>query len=138
MVLDEYDAYTVTTVHAVRPEAVSRFATAVSLTDPAYHRPLDPVAPPTFPIAFIIETQEKILASPELRFDYSRVVHREQHFTYQRPIRGGEEVSVTISLQSIDPLQGNAIATFTVDLAVAGEIVGTAKAVLVSRAPVTA
>ena len=136
--------YSATTVHHVAREAVSEFARAVGATSPAHHDPqaardagfADVVAPPTFPIVFLLATQEQILANPELGFDYSRVVHREQQFTHHRPIHAGDRLSVTMSLTSIETLQGNAVAAFVGRLDDAdGACVCTTRATLVSRAP---
>jgi hypothetical protein len=134
--------YSVTTVHEVDRAAVSRFATAIGATDPAHHEPkaaqaagfADVVAPPTFPIVFLIATQERLLASPELDFDYSRVVHREQHFRRHRPIEAGRRLSVTTNLTSIEELHGNSVATFDGHFVTDDVTVCTVQAILVSRA----
>jgi acyl dehydratase len=132
-----------TSAHDVTREAVSRFAAAVRATDPAHHDPdaaraaghPDVVAPPTFPIAFLVAAQERILASPTLDFDYSRVVHREQHFAYSRPLHAGQRVTVVTGLTSLETLRGNAIAQFGGRLDDAtGVTICTIRATVVSRA----
>jgi acyl dehydratase len=132
-----------TSAHDVTREAVSRFATAVRATDPAHHDAAaaraaghpDVVAPPTFPIVFLVATQQRILAHPELGFDYARVVHREQHFSYRRPLHAGERVTVTTGLTSLESLGGNAVAHFDGEVAGAdGATICTIRATVVSRA----
>ena len=119
---------TVTTNHVVSHDSIARFAAAVGASDLR-------VAPPTFPIVFLIGEQEKMLADPALAYDYSRVVHREQHFSHHRPIRPGDQLTVDIVLDAIELVRGNAVATFAIEISGDGETVCTGRASLVSRAP---
>jgi len=119
----------VTTNHVVSTDAIARFAAAVGAQDPT-------VAPPTFPIVFLIGEQQKMLADPALAYDYSRVVHREQHFSHHRPIRPGDELTVDIKLNTIELVRGNAVATFEIEISDDDKsTVCTGRASLVSRAP---
>jgi predicted thioesterase len=122
----------VTTNHVVSTAAIARFAAAVGAADAR-------IAPPTFPIVFLIGEQEKMLADPALAYDYSRVVHREQHFSHHRPIRPGDRLTVDIVLDTIELVRGNAVATFAIEISShRGDTVCTGRASLVSRAPALA
>ena len=81
--------------YEVGREKLREFAVAVGETDPIYHdeeaaraagHP-DIPAVPTFPIVLSMRASLAIHGDPELGLDYSRVVHGEQEFVAQRPIR---------------------------------------------------
>ena len=75
----------------VERERVVQFADAIGDDDPRY-RSEEPVAPPTFPTVLQIATGGQIVLDPELGLDYSRVVHGEQEYVIERPIRAGDRL----------------------------------------------
>ena len=73
---------------------------------------------------------------PDLGLDYSRVVHGEQRFVFTRPVRAGDRLVATLSIDSIRTVAGNDILGTRTEIATeTGEPVVTAHAIIVSRAP---
>lgn len=94
----------------------------------------DVVAPPTFAIIISFEAGRQAAFDPELRLDYTRVVHGEQSFDYSRPIVAGDELVCTTSIHALREAAGNDILTTRGDITtVSGEPVCTTYSVLVSR-----
>ena len=79
----------------VSAEHVAAFADALGDPDPRY-RGSDAVAPPTYPIAFMIQAMAGGAETfGELGLDFATLVHGEQEFEYVRPIRTGETLTLT-------------------------------------------
>lgn len=79
----------------VAADHVAAFADALGDDDPRY-RGADAVAPPTYPIAFMIQAMAGGAAAfAELGLDFATLVHGEQEFEYVRPIRAGETLTLT-------------------------------------------
>lgn len=128
--------------YEVSREKIREFATAVGETSPICHDleaakqagyP-EQVAPPTFGTVLHILSGPAVLSDPELRLDYSRVVHGEQEFEYRRPILAGDVLSATPRIADISvrgPLEFLRIETTIEDEA--GEVVVIARATLISR-----
>src|SRR5689334_12964643 len=89
--------YPKTPAYEVGREKIREFAEAIGDHNPAYHDQAaaqklghrDVVAPPTFPMVFTMRSNGQAVLDPELAIDYSRVVHGEQRFVYQRPVYAG-------------------------------------------------
>ncbi len=64
--------------------AIRRFAEAIGDAHPAFRA--GEVAPPTFPTTFS-------MAVPLLKIDPARVLHGEEEFVYERPLRAGDRVT---------------------------------------------
>ena len=64
---------------------------------------VDVVAPPTFAITITLPAGDQVTQDPELGLDYSRVVHGDQRFLYQRQIVAGDELRVIVTV-GIDPI----------------------------------
>ncbi len=86
--------------YEVGREKLREFAAAVGETDPVFHdeeaaraagHP-DIVAAPTFPVVVSLKAAAVLHGDPDLGLDYSRVVHGEQEFSYQRPIVAGDRL----------------------------------------------
>lgn len=79
----------------VAPEHVARFAEALGDENEAYRGP-DAVAPPTYPVAFMIQAMAGGAETfMELGLDFATLVHGEQEFEYVRPVRVGETLTLT-------------------------------------------
>ena len=83
----------------VTAEHVAAFARALGDENPAY---VDAdatggvVAPPTYPIAFMIEAMSGGMDTfMELGLNFMTLVHGEQEFEYVRPIKAGETLTLT-------------------------------------------
>ncbi|MFZ5849837.1 MAG: FAS1-like dehydratase domain-containing protein [Actinomycetota bacterium] len=128
--------------YEVSREKIREFADAVGDPHPAYRDPAaaralghpDVVAPPTFATLLTLRASRDLIEDPELGLDYSRVVHGEQRFVHVRPIRPGDRLVVTLTVEGIRSAAGNDILTTRADLATTeGEAVCTAWSTLVAR-----
>lgn len=94
----------------------------------------DVIAPPTFPIILALEGAGQAIADPELRLDYSMVVHGDQRFRYSRPLRAGDLLTCRTTIAEIKTLGRNEMITLEGDIrTVDGEHVVTTVIMLVVR-----
>jgi acyl dehydratase len=92
------------------------------------------VAPLTFAIVVTQRAARQVVADPALGLDYSRVVHGEQRFVYDRPIVAGDRLQSTVTVESVRVAAGNDLLTTRVDVTDEdGAHVITAYATLVAR-----
>ncbi|MBM9504807.1 MaoC family dehydratase N-terminal domain-containing protein [Actinacidiphila acididurans] len=136
-------SYPPTTPYEVGREKIREFAEAVGDRNPAYTDPdaakalghPDVIAPPTFAFAITYKAAEVVITDPELGLDYSRVVHGDQRFTYSRPLRAGDRLTVTSTIEAIKSLAGNEVLDIRGEVYdETGEHVVTALTKLVARA----
>ncbi|MEK9521303.1 MaoC family dehydratase N-terminal domain-containing protein [Streptomyces sp. NPDC087908] len=136
--------YPPTPAYEVGREKIREFAEAIGDANPAYvdqeaakelgHPEV--IAPPTFVFAITFKAAGAVIEDPQLGLDYSRVVHGDQKFAYSRPVRAGDRLSVTSTIEAIKSLAGNDILDIRGEVHDAsGEHVVTAWTKLVSRAP---
>jgi acyl dehydratase len=134
--------YPPTAPYEVGREKIREFADAIGDPHPAYRDPEaaralghpDVIAPPTFGIVLSMRAGLQVVADPELGLDYSRVVHGEQRFVQARPIRAGDRLTATVTVESIRSAAGNDMLTTRGDVTtVDGEPVFTAYSTLVAR-----
>jgi len=135
--------YPPTEPYEVGREKIREFAVAVGDANPAYTDPeaakalghSDVIAPPTFPFVITYRAAAQVVNDPELGLDFSRVVHGDQKFTYTRPVRAGDRLTVTVSIDAIKSLAGNDVLTVRGEVhEESGEHVVTAVMTLVARA----
>ncbi|MET9976850.1 MaoC family dehydratase N-terminal domain-containing protein [Streptomyces microflavus] len=135
--------YPPTPAYEVGREKIREFAEAVGDNHPAYvdveaARALghpDVIAPPTFVFSITYRAAGEVVQDPQLGLDYSRVVHGDQKFSYVRPVRAGDRLTVTSTIEAIKSLAGNDIVDIRGDVHdEAGELVVTALTKLVARA----
>lgn len=134
--------YPPTQSYSVGREKIREFASALGETSPCFFnldsaRQLgypDLVAPPTFAVVATMKAGEQVVFDPELALDYTRVVHGEQRFVQHRPIFAGDELTSTVSVDSIRSAAGNDMITVKTQLhSTGGELVSTVYSLLVSR-----
>jgi acyl dehydratase len=135
-------SYPPSAVYEVGRAKIAEFAAAVGADDPV-HRDADAaralghpdvIAPPTFAIVLTLEAANVVLGDPQVTLDYSRVVHGEQRFTHHRPIRAGDRLVATTTIDAVRSVAGNDLLTTRVDVATEdGEAVCTATSILVAR-----
>ena len=135
-------SYPPSAVYEVGREKIAEFATALGDPDPVYRdsgaaraagHP-DVIAPPTFAIVLSLGAADVVVEDPEVGIDYSRVVHGEQRFTHHRPIRAGDRLVATATIDAVKTVVGNDMLTTRVDLATEdGEPVCTTRSMLVAR-----
>jgi acyl dehydratase len=128
--------------YAVGREKLREFATAIGDSNPAYHdvavaRSLghrDVIAPPTFAFLLSFRASAVAVLDPDLGLDYSKVVHGEQRFVYDRPITAGDELVCVTTIENIREAAGNDILTTRGDIStVDGEHVVTTWTTTVAR-----
>ena len=128
--------------YLVGREKVREFARAVFSENPINHDPdaaraagyADVVAPPTFPIVVQERTLAQLLAAPDARIDFTRVVHGDQKFSYTRPIVAGDELTATLTVTSVKSIGGHSMVTSeSVIVDASGTHVVTATSTLVVR-----
>jgi len=136
-------SYPPSAVYEVGRAKIAEFAAALGDQDPAYRDPEaaralghpDVIAPPTFAIVISLGAANVVLDDSEVELDYSRVVHGEQRFTHHRPIRAGDRLVATTTIEAVRHVAGNDLLTTRVELAAEdGESVCTAVSMLVARA----
>ena len=135
--------YPPTAPYEVGREKIREFAEAVGDRHPAY---LDPqaakdlgypevITPPTFPIVISMPAADQVVYDPALGLDWSRVVHGDQRFVYERPMRAGDRIVCVVTVAAIRSMGGNDMITLITELRTEeGELVCTAHALLVARA----
>jgi acyl dehydratase len=135
-------SYPPSAVYEVGRAKIAEFAAAVGATDPVHTDAeaaraagyQDVIAPPTFAIVVSLEAAMAVLDDPDVTLDYSRVVHGEQRFTHHRPIRAGDRLVATTTIDAARSVAGNDLLTARVDLATEdGEPVCTSTSMLVGR-----
>jgi acyl dehydratase len=135
-------SYPPSAVYEVGRGKIAEFATAIGADDPVHHDLAaaraggypDVIAPPTFAIVLTLEAANVVLGDPQVSLDYSRVVHGEQRFTHHRPIRAGDRLVATTSIEAVRTVAGNDMLTTRVDVTTEdGEPVCSATSMLVAR-----
>jgi acyl dehydratase len=135
-------SYPATQPYFVAREKIAEFATAIGDANPAYHsvdaaRALghaDVIAPPTFLVVLSQRGSAQVLFDPDLGLDYSRVVHGEQSFSYDRPVAAGDTLVAVTTVENIKSAAGNDILTVSsVVSTVQGERVCSTRSTLVAR-----
>ncbi|GGK93091.1 MaoC family dehydratase N-terminal domain-containing protein [Mangrovihabitans endophyticus] len=128
--------------YLVGREKIREFARAIGAEDPEYHDPeaarragyADVVAPPTFPVVITMSSSRQIIRDPELGLDYSRVVHGDQKFAYERPVVAGDALVCQNFVDEVMQRGGHDFITTRTEVRTeSGERVLTAWAKLVQR-----
>jgi acyl dehydratase len=126
----------------VSREKVAEFAAAIGDPNPAYvsveaARELghpDVVVPPTFPVVVSSRAQAQVMFDPALGLDYSKVVHGEQSFAYERPVVAGDRLVAVAAVEAIRSAAGNDLLTLRVEVSTdQGELVCTVRSIVVAR-----
>jgi acyl dehydratase len=128
--------------YTIERDAVNRFVDAIGEQDPIYRDAeaakaagySEQVAPPTFITVIQLMTSGQVVLDQELGLDYSRVVHGEQSYRYERPLVVGEQIKATPRLASIETKRSNEFLTIESEVHDgAGQLVLTARSTLISR-----
>ena len=135
--------YPPTAPYEVSRAKIAEFADAIgddnaAYRDPAYAAALgypDVIAPPTFANIVTLEAAYQVVHDPALGLDWTRVVHGDQRFVYERPLRAGDRITVVVTVESIKTLAGNDLIVLRGDVdSVEGERIVTSYTLLVARA----
>jgi acyl dehydratase len=86
--------------YAVSREKIREFAAATGSTYDG------DAAPATFPIVVAFAAMTGLMEDPSVGISLHRVVHGEQRFTYTRPVVAGDELSATLTVDSLRQIGG--------------------------------
>ena len=92
------------------------------------------IAPPTFTIRITLTQFEEILTRPEIGLDWSRLVHGDQKFEIFSPVKPGDQVTCSATIESYRVAAGNEIVSVRSELHRDGELIVSAWSTLVVRA----
>ena len=115
---------TSSTHFTVNQDAITRFCQAISERD-------DSIAPPTFSFTFIIAAFEETLKGAGV--DWSRMVHGDQRFEIREPIKAGDRLSISSTVESVRSAAGNELVTVRADIEREGQEIIHAWSTLVVR-----
>jgi acyl dehydratase len=109
--------------HEIRASSIASFARAINDENPAYldvaaARALgysDVIAPPTYLVTIALSESERALTDPALGLDWSRVVHGDQRFKFNRPVVAGDVLSCQTSIEAIKSVAGKDFVTTRAD-----------------------
>jgi len=108
------------TVYAVGREKIREYAFAVGETNPLHldvgaaraagYR--DVVAPPMFAVVYSAPSVTPALFDPEVGINFAMMVHGGQEFVWGPVVVAGDEITTTVSVQSIEERAGNGFFVF--------------------------
>ncbi len=128
-------SYPPTPAYAVGRAKIAEFAEALGDGNPAYAG-ADAVAPPTFAAVLAAQAWGALFADPDLGLELRRTIHTDQRFAWVRPLRAGDEVTATLTIEKVRTRGAAAWITLSVALATtAGELVCTATSNLLHTWP---
>ena len=91
-------------------------------------------APATFPIVVAFAAMQQLMQDRDVGIELHRVVHGEQRFTYTRPVVAGDELTATLTVDTLRQIGGADIIGTRSEITDAdGKPVCTAFATLVHR-----
>lgn len=108
---------------------IAEFAAAIGDPNPAY-RGDDAIAPPTFAAVIAAHAWGALFEDEELGLALHRTMHGDQTFQFLRPLRDGDDVVATLTIERVRNRSTLDIVTVAVDLAVDGETACTARSTL--------
>ncbi len=92
--------YPPTPPYEVSAAKIHEFARAVGDDNPAYWGPA-PAAPPTFLAVVAASAWDQMFADQELGLALNRIVHGDQSFAYDRPLRAGDVITATLTIDKV-------------------------------------
>jgi acyl dehydratase len=92
--------YPPTAPYEVSRAKIAEFATAIGDDNPAY-RGDDAIAPPTFVAVISSAAWDSMFDDPELGLALRRVVHGDQRFHFERPLRPGDRVRAALTIDKV-------------------------------------
>ncbi len=101
---------------------IREFATALGDDNPAYSGN-DPIAPPTFAAVIAAHAWEALFGDGELGLALHRTIHGDQRFEFRRPLREGDDVVATLTIENVRNRGTLDIVSILVALDVDGDVV---------------
>lgn len=105
--------YPPTPPYAVSAAKIAEFARALGDDNPAYAGEA-PVAPPTFAAVIAAPAWQQLFTDPELELALRRIVHGDQRFDVRDPLRAGDVVSATLTIDKVRVRAGTEMITASV------------------------
>ena len=122
-------SFAATAPFEVTDEHVASFAAATGTP----YQPGDP-APATYPIVIAFAAMQQLMSDPTVGIELHHVVHGQQKFTYERPVRVGDRLVAELTVTGLRRLAGtDIIATSSRITDEHGELVCVASATLVHK-----
>ncbi|HYP43927.1 MAG TPA: MaoC family dehydratase N-terminal domain-containing protein [Propionibacteriaceae bacterium] len=103
MAIDDTHAgrtYPETPPYEVSAAKIAEFARAIGDDNPVYAGD-SPLAPPTFVAVISSTAWQSMFEDPELDLALRRVVHGDQRFSFQRPLRAGDRVTAALTIDKV-------------------------------------
>ena len=123
--------YPPTAPYPISAAKIAEFAGALGDENPHYLRE-DAVAPPTFAAVIAAPAWQQMFDDPELELALRQIVHGDQRFDYRAPLRAGDVVQATLTIDKVRIRAGSEIISCSVAIAgVGGEDRCTATATFV-------
>ena len=111
---------------------IAEFATALGDDNPAYFDADAPIAPPTFAAVIAAQAWGAMFGDPDLGLALRRTIHADQRFDIIRPLREGDDVVATLTIEKVRNRGAMDMVTIAVELAtVEGEALGSATSQLI-------
>ncbi len=132
-------SYPATAAYEVSRAKIAELAAALGDGDNPAYAGHSPIAPPTFAVLLSSAAWDGMFADPDLGLSLSRTVHVDQRFVWQRPLRAGDQVTATLTIEKVRARGATAIITIAVHLATTGgEALCTATSTLMHTSEVAA
>jgi len=111
--------YPPTDPYEVSAAKIAEFAEALGDPNPAY-RGEAAIAPPTFVAVVSSPAWERMWDDTELDLALRRVVHGDQRFRFARPLRAGDLITATLTIDKVRVRAGSEIISSSVLVATTG------------------
>lgn len=108
---------------------IREFSAALGDENPAYLGD-DAVAPPTFAAVIAAQAWGALFDDPELGLALHRTMHADQTFLFTRPLRDGDDVTASLTIERVRNRGALDMVTVAVDLTVGNTTVCTARSTL--------
>jgi acyl dehydratase len=105
--------YPPTAPYPISAAKIAEFARALGDDNPAYVGD-SAIAPPTFAAVISAPAWQQMFDDPELELDLASIVHGDQRFDHRDPLRAGDVVSATLTIDKVRARAGSEIITSSV------------------------
>jgi acyl dehydratase len=93
-------SYPPTPVYEITAAKIAEFVAALGDDNPAYEGD-SPLAPPTLVAMVAFAAWDQMFADPDLELELRRIIHTDQRFIYARPLRAGDRVTATLTIEKV-------------------------------------
>ena len=108
--------YPPTPPYAISAAKIAEFARALGDDNPHYSGE-EAVAPPTFAAVVAAPAWQQMFDDPELDLALRQIVHGDQRFDFQAPLRAGDVVRATLTIDKVRVRAGSEIISCSVAIA---------------------